>query len=323
MTAAHTRGRPHRAESQRTQQPRPAGPIRVGFGRIGRTIRQKMTLWSTRETTMRVVFQGEPGAYSEQALIEAMPGAESVPRPLLRDVFETLVREEADVAVVPCENSQAGTIHQTYDLLLEHAGRLHITGEHELRVRHCLLAPLGAATETIERAYSHPQALDQTAGWLRERGIQAVSYHDTAGAARWVAEAGDPTCGAVASSRAAEVYGLAVLAKGIEDNPTNRTRFLVVAHHAVPQAEVEGKTSLVFSTANRPGALHRALGCLAARDVNLLKLESRPMRGEGWEYVFYVDCVGWATEPALSSAIREVERETAWVRVLGAYPRSV
>ncbi len=272
---------------------------------------------------MRVAFQGEPGAYSEQAMLEALPDAESVPRPQLRDVFETLERGEADLAVVPCENSQAGTIHQTYDLLLEHAGRLHITGEHELRVRHCLLAPPGAVTEHIERAYSHPQALDQTAGWLRERHIQAVSYHDTAGAARWVAEAGDPASGAVASSRAAAVYGLSILAEGIEDNPTNRTRFLVVARSEIAQTEAEGKTSLVFSTANRPGALHRALGCLAEREVNLLKLESRPMRGEGWEYVFYVDCAGWATEPALAAAIREVERETAWVRVLGAYPRSV
>lgn len=272
---------------------------------------------------MRVAFQGEPGAYSEQALIEALPDAESAPRPLLRDVFHTLAAGEVDLAIVPCENSQAGTIHQTYDLLLEHAGRLHITGEHELRVRHCLLAPIGAAIERIRRAYSHPQALDQTAGWLRSREIQAISYHDTAGAARWVAEVGDPESGAVASSRAAEVYGLDVLAEGIEDNPTNRTRFLIVAGHPTPQSGVEGKTSLVFSTANRPGALHRALACFAAREVNLLKLESRPMRGEGWEYVFYVDCVGWETEPALAAALREVEREAAWVRVLGSYPRSV
>ena len=272
---------------------------------------------------MRVAFQGEPGAYSEQALIEAIPGAQSLPRPLLRDVFETLASGEAELAVVPCENSQAGTIHQTYDLLLEHAGRLFITGEHELRVRHCLLARSGAEIEDVRRAYSHPQALDQTAGWLHEHGISAVSYHDTAGAARWVAAAGDSTSAAVASSRAAEVYGLAVLAEGIEDNPTNRTRFLVVGHEATRRTDVEGKTSLVFSTANRPGALHRALGCLAAREVNLLKLESRPMRGEGWEYVFYVDCAGWTTEPALAAAIQEVEHETAWVRVLGAYPRSV
>ncbi|MDP9379667.1 MAG: prephenate dehydratase [Chloroflexota bacterium] len=273
---------------------------------------------------MRVAFQGEPGAYSEQALLEAVPGAESLPAPLLRDVFELLAHGRAELAVVPCENSQAGSINETYDLLLEYADTLCIRGEHELRVRHCLLAPTDTPIDAVRRAYSHPQALAQTANWLRGRDIQPVAYHDTAGAARWVAAgAGDPGAAAVASKRAADVYGLQVLAEGIEDNPTNRTRFLVVGHEpAVPDA-VEGKTSLVFSTQNRPGALYNALGCLAAEQVNLLKLESRPSRGEGWEYVFYVDCSGWATDPALAAALEALTHETGWVRVLGSYPRSV
>ena len=271
---------------------------------------------------MRVAFQGEQGAYSEQAALEAAPGAETVPAPLLRDVFETLARGDAALAVVPCENSQAGTIHETYDLLLEYADDFHISGEHEMRVRHCFLAPRGASVEGVDRAYSHPQALAQTAGWLRQRGIRAVAYHDTAGAARWVAEQGDHRAAAVASSRAAEVYGLEVLAEGIEDNPTNRTRFLVVGGEPAGSAAGEGKTSLVFSTENRPGALYRALGCLAEESVNLLKLESRPSRGHGWEYIFYVDCSGWATDPGLARALAAVERETAWLRVLGSYPRS-
>jgi prephenate dehydratase len=274
---------------------------------------------------VRVAFQGEPGAYSEQALVEAVPGALSVPAPQLRDVFEIVARGEADLAVVPCENSQAGSINETYDLLLEYADTLRIRGEHELRVRHCLLAPPGTPLEAVRRAYSHPQALAQTAGWLRSRSIQPVAYHDTAGAARWVAaDAGGPGAAAVASARAAEVYGLRVLAEGIEDNPTNRTRFLVIGPEPVPPASAsEGKTSLVFSTENRPGALYRALGCLAAEQVNLLKLESRPSRGEGWEYVFYVDCSGWATDHRLAAALEAVRHETAWVRVLGSYPRSV
>ncbi|MDP9353577.1 MAG: hypothetical protein M3P51_18815, partial [Chloroflexota bacterium] len=203
---------------------------------------------------MRVAFQGEPGAYSEQALLEAVPEATSVPAPLLRDVFEMVARGDADLAVVPCENSQAGSITEAYDLLLEYTETLSIRGEHELRVRHCLLAPRGASMENIKTAYSHPQALAQTALWLRAKGIVPAAYHDTAGAARLVAERGDPSEAAVASSRAGDVYGLDVLAAGIEDNPTNRTRFLVIGNEpAVPAAE-EGKTSLVFSTANEPGA---------------------------------------------------------------------
>lgn len=272
---------------------------------------------------MRVAFQGEPGAYSEQAVLEAVPGARSVPAPHLRDVFEALAGREADLAVVPCENSQAGSINEAYDLLLEYADRLHIRAEHELRVRHCLLAPPGASIGSVRRALSHPQALAQTEGWLRERAIQPVAYYDTAGAARHVADLGDRESAAVASARAAEVYGLDILARGIEDNSTNRTRFLIVGHEPATVRQSRGKTSFVFSTGNRPGALHRALGCLAREDINLLKLESRPSRGEGWEYVFYVDCDGWATDHNLARALDAVRGETGWMRVLGSYPRSV
>lgn len=279
---------------------------------------------------MRVVFQGEPGAYSEQALLEAVPDAQSLPAPLLRDVFETIARGGADAALVPCENSQAGSINETYDLLLEFADQLRVAGEHELRVRHCLLGVRSATLPDIRVARSHPQALAQTAEWLRARGIVAEAHADTAGAARSVADAAEPGVAAVASRRAADVYGLEVLAEDIEDNPTNRTRFLLVvparagsADASRADAGVEGKTSLVLSTENRPGALYRALGCLAAEGVNLLKLESRPSRGVGWEYVFYVDCSGWGHDPALGRAIVALRTEAAWVRVLGSYPRTV
>jgi len=270
---------------------------------------------------LRAAFQGEAGAYSEQALREILPDAESVPSPLLRDVFDLLVSGEVDLAVAPVENSQAGSINETYDLLLEHSDTLHVRGEHELRVRHCLLARQGAQLADVRRAYSHPQALAQTAGWLRERGIQAAAYEDTAGAARFVASENDPEIAAVASSRAADVYDLQVLAEGIEDNKTNRTRFLVVGMSPVAPLDVEGKTSLVFSTANRPGSLYKALGCLADNGVNLSKLESRPSRAaRGWEYVFYVDCSGWADQPPLRTALSALAAESAWVKVLGSYP---
>ena len=270
-----------------------------------------------------MAFQAEPGAYSEQALRQAAPGAESVPAPLLRDVFELVARGEVELAVVPVENSQAGSINETYDLLLEYSDILHVRGEHELRVRHCLLALPGSSLGEVTEAYSHPQALAQTASWLRGRGIRAVAYHDTAGAARWVRESGNRSFAAVASSRAAEVYDLQVLAEGIEDNSSNRTRFLVAGCEPVPPGPGAGKTSLVFSTVNRPGALHRALHTLASRGINLTKLESRPSRGEGWEYLFYVDCDGWASTEPLAGALVELERETGWARVLGSYARTI
>ncbi|MDQ3855574.1 MAG: prephenate dehydratase [Chloroflexota bacterium] len=273
--------------------------------------------------TIRAAFQGEPGAYSEQALREVLPGVESVPAPVLRDVFDLLVTRSVDLIVVPVENSQAGSINETYDLLLEHSDELSVRGEYELRVRHCLLAISSTELSRIRRAYSHPQALAQTAHWLRERGIEAVAYHDTAGAARWVAEESDPEAAAVASVRAAEVYGLQVLAEGIEDNRTNRTRFLVVGRKPLPADDRPGKTSLVFSAANRPGALYQALGCLAAHGINLTKLESRPSRTEGWEYVFYVDCSGWASAPPLQAALDALRTETSWIKVLGSYPASI
>lgn len=157
---------------------------------------------------------------------------------------------------------------------------------------------------------------------MHRRNIQPVAHHDTAGAARWVSETGDPEAAAVASARAAEVYGLAVLAESIEDNRTNRTRFLIVGREPVEPGGEPGKTSLVFSTAHRPGALHSALGCFATRGVNLLKLESRPYRTQGWEYVFYVDCEGWALDEPLCRTLAELQQETAWVKVLGSYPRA-
>lgn len=272
---------------------------------------------------MRVAFQGEPGAYSEQAVFEIFPEVESVAAPVLRDVFDLLANNQVDFAVVPVENSQAGSINETYDLLLEHSGRLFVRGEHELRVRHCLLGLRGAQLSDIRSAYSHPQALAQTAKWLRDRDITPVTYYDTAGAAQRLAESGTASEAAVASARAAKVYDLRILAEGIEDNPTNRTRFLVIGRESLLPTDATGKTSLVFSTANKPGALYKALGALAERGINLTKLESRPSREDGWQYVFYVDCSGWATEAPLSDALADLRQVVGWCKVLGSYPAVV
>lgn len=271
----------------------------------------------------RAAFQGVHGAYSEQAVREAVPGAESTPAPLLRDAFEAAASGAADLAVVPVENSHAGSINETYDLLLELSDLLHVRGEYELRVRHCLLGVPGSTLEELQEAYSHPQALAQTAVWLRERGIQPRPHYDTAGAAEWIAQTGNRRAAAVASRTAAEYYGLTVLADGIEDNQTNRTRFLLIGREPCTSDDGEGKTSLVFSTDHRPGALYRALGCFAQSGINLLKLESRPTRGAGWQYVFYLDCAGWADREPLSSALESLQHETAWIRLLGSYPRTI
>jgi len=274
----------------------------------------------------RVAFQGEPGAYSEEASLLSVPGCEPVPLPSLRDVFESVANKHTDLAVVPVENSQAGSIHETYDLLLEYAGKIFIRGEHELRVRHCLLGVQDTELDRINKAYSHPQALAQAANWLRAHNIQPVAYYDTAGAAKLVSELQDPTIAAVASRRAAEVWGLRVLAADIEDNKTNRTRFVIIGRSPVVHTEQpseEGKTTLVFSTPNKPGALYHALGCFAENNVNLTKIESRPSRGEGWEYIFYVDCQGWVTDQDLRRALDCLNEQSRWVKVLGSYPKSV
>lgn len=271
---------------------------------------------------MRVAYQGEPGAYSEDAVRAAFPEAKAVPCRTIRAAFETLAAGAAEAGVLALENSQAGSINETYDLLLE-AEDLRIVAEVVVPVDHALLALPGVRLEDVRRVFSHPQALAQCEGFLLELGVETEPAHDTAGAARMVAEAGRPEQAAVAGVRAAELTGLAVLAERIQTHPDNATKFAVIAdpeRGGLPALGAAAKTSLVFAVADRPGSLYRSLQPLAERGINLTKLESRPRRGAPFEYVFYVDLSVPLGGPGVGEALEEVREHTSMLRVLGSYP---
>jgi len=266
----------------------------------------------------RVAFQGERGAYSEEAAGQFFgPEVETLPRRSFSDILAAVGRGEAEHGILPIENAVAGSINTAYDLLLE--SDLKIEGEVFLRVRHCLLAPSGTKASEVRRVRSHPQALAQCERYLVERGWEAEPAYDTAGAAKELAERPEPGVAVVASRLAAEIYDLEILAAGIEDYPFNYTRFFVLGNDT-PDAAERNKTSLVLTLRHRPGALHEALGEFATRGINLAKLESRPRRNRPWEYVFYLDFEGHATDPRCREALLGLLEKATFVKVLGSYP---
>jgi len=267
---------------------------------------------------MKVSFQGEPGAYSEQAVFNYYGEVEAVPCESFDAVFDSVALGETDFALVPIENSLAGSIHQNYDLLLHHD--LHIVGEYLLRVRHCLIALPGVKKDDIKKVISHPQALGQCAGYLRSHGIKAEQVYDTAGSVKILKELGTRDIAAIASPRAAELYGMQILEEGIEDNAENYTRFLAVGREPVLPTN-EAKTSIVFTLKNQPGALFKALSVFALRDLDLTKIESRPLQGKPWEYLFYVDFIGSTSDEVSKRALDHLGEYALTLRVLGSYPR--
>jgi prephenate dehydratase len=267
---------------------------------------------------MRVAFQGEPGAYSEQAVFNYFGNIETLPCESFDVVFEAVNARQCDAGLIAIENSLAGSIHQNYDLLLRN--KLHIVGEYPLRVQHCLIALPSVKKEDIKKAISHPQALGQCAGYLRSHGIKAEQVYDTAGSVKMLKESGARDTAAVASRRAAELHGMQILEEGIEDNPENYTRFLAIQHEAI-NPEGEAKTSIVFTLKNQPGALFKALSVFALRDIDLTKIESRPLQGKPWEYLFYIDFIGAANEETAKRALEHLGEYALMLRVLGSYPR--
>jgi len=267
---------------------------------------------------MKVAFQGEPGAYSEQAVFNYYGEVETLPCESFDVMFDSVVSGTSDFALAPIENSLAGSIHQNYDLLLLHD--LHIVGEYLLRVHHCLITLPGVKKEEIKKVISHPQALGQCAGYLRSHGIRAEQVYDTAGRVKMLKEAGARDTAAIASRRAAEIYEMQIVEEGIEDNAENYTRFLVVGRESViPQNEA--KTSIVFTLKNMPGALFKALSVFALRDIDLTKIESRPLQGKPWEYLFYIDFVGSTGDEVSKRALDHLGEYAVTLRVLGSYPR--
>ena len=231
------------------------------------------------------------------------------------DIFAAVEGGAADFGTVPVENSTAGSINKSYDLLLDHDLKVH--GEVLLRVHHNLLTMPGNGAG-ITQVRSHPQALAQCESYLNRRKLTAVPWYDTAGSAKDLAAAPEAGVGVIASKLAAEVYGLEIIEEKIEDMPNNYTRFFVVGRGEPPHA-TRCKSSLVFAVPNTPGSLYHALGEFASRDVNLTKLESRPRRGRPWQYVFYLDLDGHWQEPSISAAIVSLLNRAVFVKLLGSY----
>ena len=269
--------------------------------------------------TVSVAFQGVAGAYGERAALLAAGNAAPRGYPTFHEVFAAVASGEADLGVVPVENSLAGSVHQNVDLLLD--TDLHVAGEIVVRVRHHLLALPGVALADVRRVFSHPQALAQCDGFLARHHLLPVAAYDTAGAAQELAARAAQDEAVIASRRAGELYGLGVLAESVEDEAFNFTRFLVLSRLKPERVEgVPYKTSLVFAVRHTPGFLVETLGEL--RGLNLSKIESRPRRDRAWSYLMYVDFEGDAHDPAIAAALVGVLRRASFVKVIGSYPRA-
>lgn len=275
--------------------------------------------------SVRVAFQGEPGAFSEEAVRCVFENPELTPSPTFETVFEAVESGRVDRGVVPIENAVFGSVRVNYDLLRAHA--VTIVGELQLRIHHCLMASSEATMDGIEIVRSHKQALGQCRDWLRTHLPQAhpEATPDTAGAARKVADADDPSIAAVASRRAAERYGLSILADGLQDNAENFTRFLILAPEGEADVNEDGaefKTSLAFVLQeNVPGALFKSLAVFALRELDLAKIESRPLVGHPGRYRFYLDVEGRVQDEPISRALAHLGEITRELQVLGSYPR--
>ncbi|MBI4418384.1 MAG: prephenate dehydratase [Ignavibacteriales bacterium] len=265
-----------------------------------------------------VAFQGEPGAFSEQAARSFFrTRVQLIPCRHFKDVFRFAARGGERRGIVPIENSVFGSVHETYDLLIRHW--LFIGGEITLRVHHHLMAMPRVRTADLRFVFSHPQALGQCEQFLRTlKNARQIPYYDTAGAAKMIREEGRMNAGALASRQAAKVYRLRILRRNVESNHQNYTRFIVLSKKAtIPSGRP--KTSLAFAAENVPGALFRALGVFALRDINLIKIESRPVAGKPWEYLFYVDVTGHSDDAPLKDALHHLDEVSTFVRVLGSY----
>ncbi|KAK2649572.1 hypothetical protein Ddye_017061 [Dipteronia dyeriana] len=290
-----------------------------------------LTVTPNNDTKVRISFKGLPGSYSEEAALKAYPKCETVPCNEFEDVFKAVELWLADKAVLPIENSSSGSIHRNYDLLLCH--RLHIMGEVQLVSDLCLLALPGIRTEQLKRVLSHPQALASSDVFLSKLGVAVENVEDTAGAAQYVASNGLMDAGVIASARAAEIYGLNILANRVQDDPGYITRFLVLARDPIiPRIDVPFKTSIVFTLDEGPGVLFKALAVFASREINLTKIESRPQRkkplsaldnfgnAKYFDYLFYIDFEASMAEPRAQSALGHLQEMTPFLRVLGCYP---
>jgi prephenate dehydratase len=273
----------------------------------------------------RVGFQGALGAFSQEAVVQLLGDkAAVVPFARFEDVFRALTRGKIDAAVIPIENTLAGSVHENYDHLLHYDVR--IAAETNVRIIHNLIAAPGVRFKDIRKVYSHPVALNQCLRFFsRHPKLESTPFYDTAGSVKMVMEEKVRDAAAIASAVAASMYGANILQRSIEDDRRNFTRFFLLypsKRRRLPRRDAKvWKTSLVFTTRNIPGALFRALSAFALRDLNLTKIESRPLHGKPWEYLFYLDLLVREDEPRVQNALRHLAELADFLRVLGSYPK--
>jgi len=272
---------------------------------------------------LRVAVLGERGTHSEAAAVTFFGDSiQAISQNDFDDIFEAVTRGQVDRGIIPIENSLAGSIHRNYDLLLRY--NLSIVGEIQIPIAHQLIALPGVELGQIKKIYSHPQALAQCEHNLTRLLPQAerISTYDTAGSIKMLLEENIRDGAGLASQRAADIYHMNVLQTNMQDESENYTRFVIVAREPiVPDGET--KTSIVFSVENVPGSLFRSLAVFALRDIDLTKMESRPLRGKRWQYFFYIDFIGSQYETRCKNALNHLQEFASYFRILGSYPRGV
>jgi len=275
-----------------------------------------------------IAFQGERGAFSEEAARRLLGDrVEVLPCPRFEDMFRAVKEGRAAGAVVPIENTLAGSVHENYDHLVNF--EFPIVAETNVRIVHNLIAPKSVPFSKIRRVFSHPVAINQCLNFFtRHPNIERVPFYDTAGSVKMLVEEGLTDAGAIASEVAAGIYGANILRRSVEDDLRNFTRFFLLRtadfarrNPVRPPASAIWKTSLAFSLRNVPGSLFRAMSALALRDLNLVKIESRPLRGKPWEYLFYVDFLGRVNDPNVQNALNHLAEVADFFRILGCYPK--
>lgn len=287
---------------------------------VARLLREVMSACLAAEQPLRVGFLGPEGTFTQAATLKHFGHSiRTQPLASVEEVFRDVESGDSDFGVVPIENSIEGVVDHTLDMFL--SSPLKVCGEVELRIHHCLLAN-GTDLAAIEKVYAHQQGLAQCRHWLGSKLPGAAQIPVASNADGAQRAAADPTAAAIASDAAAELYGLQIIAANIEDQPDNTTRFLVIGQRSTPPSG-DDKTSLLFSTANKPGALYRVLGTFAEHGISMTRIESRPSRRGIWDYVFFVDIEGHTDDAAVAQALQALENSAAMVKVLGSYPRAV
>lgn len=273
-----------------------------------------------KESKIKVAFQGEHGAYSEEAAFKCFGNSvETVPSKTLRDVFSALKKNKVDFAIVPVENSLEGTVGAAYDLFLKY--NLKPEGEVFQRIKHCLISFPHETLKSIKKVYSHPQALGQCNEFLGKLGYEAIPVYDTAGSVKMIKEKKLKNSAGIASERAAKLYRMRIIKKGIETNRHNYTRFLILSKKKT-RPTGNDKTSIIFSIRHIPGALYEALKPFAIRKINLTKIESRPIMGKPWEYNFILEFGGHREDKKIKDTLKDLERVTTFLKVIGSYPKA-